>query len=195
MTVPEIRIDRRNDAPVNADGDYVLYWMIANRRLHHNFSLQRAVEWSVELQKPLLIFEALRCGYEWASDRIHRFVIQGMKDNLAVAQKSGVTYFPYVEAAHGEGSGLLKTLSDDAAVIVTDDFPCFFLPRMVQAAAEKTTVLLESVDSNGLYPMRDTDRIFTRAFSFRNHLQKTLTPFLSEFPEADPLKNKQAAEA
>lgn len=191
MTVPSIRIVEANAVAINSEGDYVLYWMTANRRLRYNFSLQRAVELATELQKPLLIFEALRSGYEWASVRFHRFVMQGMADNKAAAEKAGVSYLPYVEPTHGAGSGLLVSLADKACVVVTDDFPCFFLPKMVRAVADRLSVKLESVDSNGLYPMRDTDRVFTRAFSFRIHLQKTLAPHLSEFPAADPLKNSQ----
>lgn len=190
MTVPEIRIQQSNSNPVNADGDYVLYWMIANRRLHHNFSLDRAIEWATELKKPLLVFEALRIGYEWASVRMHRFVIQGMADNKAVAEKANVSYLPYVEPSKGAGSGLLQSLAEKSCVVVTDEFPCFFLPKMVAAVAERLPVKLEAVDSNGIYPMRHSDRIFTRAFSFRNHLQKTLTPFLDEFPIANPLTKK-----
>jgi len=190
MPVPQNRIVESNSRSLNPDGDFVLYWMTANRRLQWNFSLQRAVEHAVELKKPLLIFEALRVGYEWASVRFHRFVVQGMRDNKAAAAKAGVGYYPYVEQREGDGSGLLAELAKNACVIVTDDFPCFFLPRMLQTVAPRLPVKVEAIDSNGLYPMRDTDRIFTRAFSFRNHLQKTLTPFLSEFPAADPLKTK-----
>lgn len=195
MPVPEIRIRDINDAPVRKDGQYVLYWMIANRRLTHNFSLQRAVELANSVNKPLLIFEALRCGYQWASVRLHRFVIQGMADNQASAAKAATTYFPYIEDRQGAGSGLLQKLAENATVVVTDDFPCFFLPRMVSAVGRVLPVKLEAIDSNGIYPMRDTDRIFTRAFSLRNHLQKVLPPHLHEFPEPDPLaalKNKSA---
>ena len=76
--VPELRIDVRNDKVADASGEYVLYWMIMHRRRRYNFSLQRAVEWAETLGRPLLILEALRCGYAWASDRIHAFVLQGM---------------------------------------------------------------------------------------------------------------------
>ena len=69
--VPDLRIRVANDAHFLAEGDYVLYWMTAFRRTEWNFSLQRAIEWSRDLKKPLLVFEALRCGYAWASDRIH----------------------------------------------------------------------------------------------------------------------------
>jgi deoxyribodipyrimidine photo-lyase len=42
--------------------------MTAKRRLAWNFSLDRALEHGRELGKPLVIMEALRCGYLWASD-------------------------------------------------------------------------------------------------------------------------------
>ena len=190
MTVANIRIRAVNEIDPNPNGDFVLYWMTANRRLHYNFSLQRAVEWAIELQRPLLILEALRSGYEWASVRIHRFVIHGMADNKAAAESAKVAYYPYIEPDNGAGSGMLETLAEDACVVVTDDFPCFFIPRMVNAVARRVPVKMEAVDSNGIYPMRATDRVFTRAFSFRNHLQKTLTPFLDDFPVKDPLKAK-----
>lgn len=191
MPVPPLRLERKNDAPIQSEGDYVLYWMIANRRLHHNFSLDRAIELAVELDKPLLILEALRCDYRWASVRLHRFVIEGMADNQKVCEQAGVSYYPYVEPDFGRGSGLLLKLAETACAVITDDFPCFFLPRMVRAVSRVLPVALEAVDSNGLYPLRHTDRVFTKAFSFRNHLQKTLAPFLTEFPQAEPLKNQQ----
>ena len=79
--VPELRIRRVTGQEVSAHGDFVLYWMISCRRTRYNFSLQRAVEWARELNKPLVIFEALRCDYPWASDRLHQFVVEGMADN------------------------------------------------------------------------------------------------------------------
>jgi deoxyribodipyrimidine photo-lyase len=57
--------------------------MVAFRRMRWNFALDRAVEWASELAKPPLIFEPLRIGYRWASDRMHRFIMEGMADNAA----------------------------------------------------------------------------------------------------------------
>jgi deoxyribodipyrimidine photo-lyase len=162
--------------------------MIANRRVTWNFALDRAIEHCRELGKSLVIFEALRCGYEWASDRMHRFVIDGMADNAAACKRAGVTYFPYVEPKAGDGRGLLEALARDACVVVTDEYPCFFLPRMVAAAGKKLKVRLEAVDSCGMLPLRATDRIFTMAHSFRRFLQKTLPEHLSDAPAAAPLK-------
>lgn len=192
--VPKIRFQSRNTAPVRRDGEFVLYWMIAFRRTEWNYSLQRAVEWAVDLGRPLVIFEPLRIGYRWASDRLHQFVIDGMGDNaarVAAARNRGVLYFPYIEPRPDHGKGLLAALAEHACVVVTDDFPCFFFPHMVAAAAMRLPVRLEQVHSNGLLPLHATDRIFTTAFSFRKFLQKELPAYLADMPVHDPISTPE----
>ena len=188
MTVPDVRVRAANDHPVRRDGDCVVYWMTAARRRRANFALQRAVELANELGRPLLVLEALRCGYPWASDRLHAFVLQGMADNAADFAAAGVCHWPYVEPETGAGSGLLAALGARACAVVTDDFPCFFLPRMIAAAAARLPVRVEAVDGNGLLPMRVADTVFGRAFDFRRFLQKVLPSHLGDFPAADPLR-------
>jgi deoxyribodipyrimidine photo-lyase len=186
-TVPEIRIKAENKNSINADGDYVLYWMIACRRVTWNFGLQRAVAWGEELSRPLLILEALRCNYPWASDRFHAFIIQGMADNARRLQGASASYYPYVEPGVDEGKGLLAALGTRACVVVTDHFPAFMIPRMVAAAAKQLPVRLESVDANGLLPLRAAPQVFATAYAFRRYLQKHLLEHLDSQPEADPL--------
>jgi len=180
--MPTYRIEEKNAAPIRAEGDFVLYWMIAARRVRWNIALDRALEWATELGKPLLVFEALRCDYRWASDRIHRFVLDGMAVNGAALEGTGIGYYPYVELRKGAGKGLLEALAERAAVVVTDEFPTFFLPQMVEAAAARVAVKLEAIDSNGLLPIRATDRCFTRAYDFRRFLQKNLPDYLADMP-------------
>jgi hypothetical protein len=110
-TVPEIRVRRRNELPPRPGGDYVLYWMIAFRRLRSNFALERAAGWSRLLGRPLLIFEPLRCGYRWASARHHRFALDGMAERAAELAGTGVAYYPYVEPRPDAGKGLLAALA------------------------------------------------------------------------------------
>jgi deoxyribodipyrimidine photo-lyase len=186
-SVPELRVRKVNNAPVNEKGDFVLYWMIAFRRTEWNYSLQRAVDWAKELNKPLIVLEALRCGYQWASDRLHRFILDGMAENARSLKKSKVLYYPYVEAEKGEGKGLIEALAQKSCVVITDDYPAFFLPRMIAAVSQRLPVLLEQVDSNGLLPMRAADKVFTTAFAFRRFLQKNLPAYLTERPEVNPL--------
>jgi deoxyribodipyrimidine photo-lyase len=186
-SIPQVRLEACNAAPVRNGGEYVLYWMIAARRLHWNFALDRAVEWCEKLRKPLVILEALRCDFPWATERTRRFVLEGMADNAQARLPASALYYPYAESVPGEGKGLLPALAEEAAVIVTDEFPCFFLPKMVTAAARKMPVLLEQVDSNGLLPLPAAPKDFSTAHSFRRFLQKDLPAHLLNFPKEDAL--------
>jgi deoxyribodipyrimidine photo-lyase len=187
MPVPVIRIRALNDAPVRREGECVLHWMTAFRRLDYNFSLQRAAEWARELRVPLVILEGLRCDYPWASDRLHTFVIQGMAEKARRLRDSRILYYPYLEPTPGAGRGLLGELARRSCVVVTDDFPAFFLPRMAAAAARQLPVSLEAVDANGLLPLRATDRTYPTAYAFRRFLQRHLPEHLPDFPTAHPL--------
>jgi deoxyribodipyrimidine photo-lyase len=185
--IPEIRVRTINAAPIRPERDFVLYWMVAFRRLRSNFSLDRAIEHAQALDKPLIVLEALRCDYPWAGDRHHAFVLQGMAGHARAAAGAAIVYHPYVERSPDEGRGLLASLAARAAIVVTDDYPAFFIPRMLDAAARRLDVRLEAIDSNGLLPLRAADREFTTAFSFRAFLQRSLRPHLDAFPRPDPL--------
>lgn len=186
-TIPDVRIRTCNSEPLRESGDFVLYWMVAFRRLGWNFAVERAAEHARRLKKPLVILEPLRCGYRWANDRIHRFVIEGMAEHAARLAKSNVLYHPYVEPEPGAGRGLVEALGRRAAVVVTDDYPAFFLPRMIAAAAARLPVRLEAVDSNGLLPLRAADKDFVTAAHFRRFLQKVLPGHLEQAPVQNPL--------
>lgn len=165
------RIQAANDRPVRTRGDHVLYWMIAARRTSWSFALDHALEIAGALGRPLLVLEALRAGYRWASDRHHRFVIDGMTDNAAAFAKAGVTYLSYVEPDSGAGQGLVEALAARACCIITDEQPGFFLPRMVRALADRVPVRVETVDGCGVYPLRAFERQFPVARSFRRAWQ------------------------
>lgn len=185
--VPSIRIHRANSLEAQTNGDYVLYWMTAFRRTSYNFALQRGVEWANQLGKPLLIFDALRCNYRWASDRFHRFIVESMRDNAQVVIASNASYCAYVEPTANHAHGLIEGLSQRACVVVTDDFPCFFHPTMIRMVAPRISCLMEIVDSNTIVPMRELDRTFTVAHSYRRAMQKLVYDQFPEFPADKPL--------
>jgi len=191
MQTPAVRIRDLNKRPLRRDGKFVVYWMTAYRRLSSNFALQRAAELAQAIQKPLLIVEALRLDYPWASRRLHAFVLQGMRDNRDQAARYSHSYLPFVETHVGQGSGMMDWLASQAAVIVTDDFPCFFLPGMINAVARRIHVKLEAVDSNGLFPMHVAETEFPTAYAFRRYLQKYLSVYLPAMPQTEPLANPE----
>ncbi|MGB5811414.1 MAG: deoxyribodipyrimidine photolyase [Polyangiales bacterium] len=184
---PDTRLRALNSIPIDPEGTHVLYWMVGFRRPHWNFALQHAVAHAVALGKPLVILEALRVGYPWASERLHRFVLDGMRAHDAHFADEAVVYFPYLEPEAGHGKGLLTSIARTACVVVSDDYPTFFIPKMQNVAASRLDTRLEIVDSNGLLPVRSADKVFARAFDFRRVLQRTLLDHLNVVPEANPL--------
>ena len=186
--VPPIRIRDLNDADLRTDGKFVLYWMVANRRPVWNFALDHAIEMARELDCPLIVLEALRAGYPWASDRMHRFVIDGMVDNQFAFDPGPILYYPYVEPEPGAGRGLVERLAAEACLVVTDDYPAFFIPRMLGAVAQRLSVRMRAVDSNGILPLRATQDVFARAYDFRRFLQRELRPYLGQSPRPNPLR-------
>jgi deoxyribodipyrimidine photo-lyase len=193
--VPISRIRVLSERPVNPDAGYVLYWMVAARRTRWNFGLQRAVEICVELGKPLVILEPLDVDYPWASDRLHRFVLDGMAANASACRKSRAFYYPYVEPLPNHGRGLLQRLSQHACIVITDHYPAFFIPRLLAAAARVSAARVEAVDSNGLIPLATHERAFTSARSFRAFVQRELRSHLGDFPEEHPLEGLPRCQA
>lgn len=185
--VPELRIRSVNCEERNPDGKWVLYWMTAFRRSRYNFALEHAVRLANELKRPLLVLEALRVRYRWASDRMHRFIIEGMRDNALAFADTNALYHPYVEPKPGAGRGLVHALAADACAIVTDDYPCFFHPKLIRLVSRKTKTSFEAVDSNCLMPLAHAERTFTVAHSYRRWMQKELPQHLEQLPEREPL--------
>jgi deoxyribodipyrimidine photo-lyase len=149
----EARLRRLNDRRTRGGGDYVLYWMQLYRRLACNHALDYALRCAEELQKPLVVYEGLRLDYPWASRRLHAFVLQGMADNAAAAKALGLNYWPFVESRPGEGKGLVHRLAARAALVVTDDFPCFVAPEQSAALARACEAPVFVVDSNSIVPL------------------------------------------
>ena len=187
MTIPSTRIRSLVHSPPRADGKHVLVYMTATRRLSHNYALQRGVELAREHGVPLVILEALRCGYKYASDRFHTFVLQGMAEKASELAEGPVLYHPWVEPERGAGKGLLAAWAAEAVAVVADDHPGFFYPRMLRAAAEQVSCAFEAIDSVGLMPLSASPKAYSRAHDFRRFFQKTAVPHLNAPPEARPL--------
>ncbi|MBK8178364.1 MAG: deoxyribodipyrimidine photolyase [Planctomycetes bacterium] len=193
--VPELRVRAVSKREPRPEREYVLYWCTAYRRTGYNFALQRAVEHARALDRPLLVLDALRADYRWASDRLHAFALGAIAETAAVCASRGVAHYAYVEPSPGAGKGLLSALASRAAVVVSDEFPCGFHPAMVESAARQLDVRLELVDSCGILPLRAATEVFPTAYAFRRFLQKNLPRHLAEPPAAAPLARLPAARA
>ncbi len=147
------RIRSANDKPVNEDGEFIIYWMIATRRFNYNSSLEFAAQLAVEHDVPLLVIEEISTSHRFANDRIATFMIQGMVENVSVFKDNNIRYIPWVETPLSGPIGLLKEVSKRAKIVVSDDFPTYYPSRAINAASKSIPVKMYAGDSNGVIPM------------------------------------------
>ena len=62
-------------------------------------------------------------------------------------------YYPFVEQSARESEGLLTEISKHASVVITDDYPTYFVPQMTAKASGEINTRYELVDSNGIVPL------------------------------------------
>jgi deoxyribodipyrimidine photo-lyase len=183
------RVFRRNHIQPDPDGTYVLYWMQINRRLHYNFALEYAVGWANKLGKPLLILEAFSCDYPWASDRVHTFMLQGMKENFDYAISRQLNFLSFAEEIPGQYEKLLADLSSRAVMVITDEYPVFIMRERNKRLPDTLNKSYITVDSNGLIPMGLTDKAPYSAFHFRKIVQRKFVESFTNPPAQHPFKN------
>ena len=188
VQVPYSRLTTLKDVTPDAESThYVIYWCIAFKRTSYNYALQRAVEWANKLSQPLIILEPLILDYPMSSIRFHKFMMDGMKEVSQAVAKSKAYYYPFIETEPKQFDGLLKELSKKASVVITDDYPTYFVPQMTAKASGEIDTRYELVDSNGLVPIRLSEKEYVRAHDFRRYLHKNLEDFIVETPLKEPL--------
>jgi deoxyribodipyrimidine photo-lyase len=149
----DARVRQANDQPIRKSGKYVLYWMQMYRRLESNHALDYAVAMAKHYDKPLVIYEGLKLHYPWASARFHMFLLTGMAENLEAAAERKLNYWPLVETPGNTGHGLVKELTDDAVMLVTDDYPQYIVPAQIHTISAKAACRVVAVDGNSVTPL------------------------------------------
>lgn len=177
------RVVQLNDKPVNAKGRYVLYWMQMNKRVEYNHSLVWAIRKANGLNLPLVVYEGLKYYYPWASDRLHTFILEGVEEKRKAFEKLGIRYLFYLQENSRSPKQVVARIAKEAAIIVTDDFPCFIIPGHNGKIAEKALVAVHAVDSNGIVPMSKFDKEEYGAYTIRPKIHKLLDRYLIPFKE------------
>ncbi|MFO0938697.1 MAG: deoxyribodipyrimidine photolyase [Gemmataceae bacterium] len=185
-TLNQTRIRKVNDLPIQNQGQYVLYWSQMSRRLTHNHALDYAIVCAKSLKKPLVVYEALKRNYPWASARIHQFVLEGMRENLEFAREIGINYWPFVETPAHTGRGLVRTLLDNACLLVTDDYPAYIVPAQIRAIAAVASCPVYAVDANGIIPLSMLGAPVAAAAHLRPRIHKLFADGWKHRAQAEP---------
>ncbi|HKO98428.1 MAG TPA: hypothetical protein VJU86_15630 [Pyrinomonadaceae bacterium] len=167
------RVTPLNDCAENTKGRYVMYWMQMFKRASHNYALNFAIELANERGVPLLVYEGLKYNYPWASDRIHTFILEGVAEKHLEFERRGIRYAFYLQRNSRDPRNTVARLAKDAALLVTDDYPCFIIPEHNQRVAELKLPVF-AVDANGMLPMAAFQKEEYAAYTLRPKLNRML---------------------
>lgn len=177
------RVVQLNDKPVNSRGRYVLYWMQMYKRVENNHALAWAIRKANQIKLPLVVYEGLKYYYPWASDRIHTFIIEGAEEKRIEFERLGVRYIFYLQKDESSPKNTVARMAKDAALIVTDDYPCFIIPEHNRRIAGRAEIAVHAVDSNGIIPISKFEKEEYAAYTFRPKMNKLLPNYLKPFAE------------
>jgi deoxyribodipyrimidine photo-lyase len=167
------RVTRLNKSPENTKGRYVFYWMQMYKRASHNYALNFAIQLANVRNLPLVVYEGLKYYYPWASDRFHTFILEGVAEKKIEFAKRGIRYVFYLQRHRRDPKDAVARLAKEAALIVTDDFPCFIIPHHNQRiAALKLPVY--AIDANGMVPMSALPKEEYAAYTIRPKINRLL---------------------
>ncbi|MBX7174630.1 MAG: deoxyribodipyrimidine photo-lyase [Pyrinomonadaceae bacterium] len=177
MTQINERVQLLNDKAANNDGKFVLYWMQMFKRTTHNHSLNFAIHQANERKVPLVVYEGLKFYYPWANDRIHTFILEGVEEKRKAFAELGIHYIFYLQQDENSPKDVIANIAKDACLIVTDDFPCFIIPKHNQRIAQKAEIPVYQVDSNGMIPMSRFEKEEYAAYTIRPKIKRMLPEY------------------
>lgn len=178
------RARRLNTAGIRSGADYVLYWSQMNRRADANQALDFAIDLANQMALPVLFYEGLTCDYPYASDRFHRFILEGVPETEERLATRGIGYVFYLRRRRSDPNDVLYRLAARAAAVVTDDYPAFIAARHNASVAPKLDVAFWAVDASCIVPMSCFEKREYAAYTMRPKVHKLLPRYLWPLPPA-----------
>ena len=167
----------------NNRGEFVLYWMRTAVRVDENPALDAAIKSGNRLGLPVLVYHGLSDRYPYASDRHHTFILQGARDVQAAFGERNLGYAFHLERPGHRGPHL-RTLSERAAVVITEDMPFEPLRRWTRSLSTRLDAPLLAVDTACIVPMQLVGKAYDRAFAYRKATSKLYEQRLNRVPHA-----------
>lgn len=167
------RVIQLNQSKENTKGRYVLYWMQMFKRASHNYALNFAIQMANQRRLPLVVYEGLKFYYPWASDRIHTFILDGVAEKRAEFSERGIRYIFYLQRNERDPRNTVAKLAREAALLVTDDYPCFIIPEHNERIAQ-LKLPVYAVDANGMVPLSALPKEEYAAYTIRPKINRLL---------------------
>ncbi len=155
-------------------GKFILYWMRTAMRVDENPALDVSMLLANRLQIPLIVYQGLSERYPYASDRHHRFILEGVADLQEQFAALEILYAFHLERPEDRRPHL-RSLAEKAAVVITEDIPIDPPRRFLRAlTCSVPSLSVIFVDTACVVPMQIVGRPFTRAFEYREATRKAL---------------------
>jgi deoxyribodipyrimidine photo-lyase len=158
--------------------------MQMSKRAHSNHALNEAIRIANERRLPLVVYEGLKYNYPWASDRFHAFIMEGVNEKREAFAKKGIKYLFYLQKNEKSPKNTVAQLAKDAVLLITDDYPCFIIPKHNRTIADKASIPVYAVDSNGVIPMSRFEKEEYAAYTIRPKINRMIDEYLT------PLKDE-----
>jgi len=172
------RARQLNSAPIRPGAEFVLYWCQMNRRAEANEALDFAVDLANQLYLPVLFYEGLTFAHPYASDRFHRFILEGVPETAKRLAALGIGYTFYLRRRPSDPDDVLYRLAARAAAVVTDDYPAFIAARHNANVAPKLNIAFYAVDASCIVPMACFEKREYAAYTIRPKIHKLLPRYL-----------------
>jgi len=189
MPVDPERIQKLNAAPERPDRAYILYWSQMNRRVDCNHALLYAVELANRHNLPVLVYEALTCTYEYANDRLHTFILEGVPETAKRLKKGGIGYVFYLRRTKKHRNDTFYEAAKNAAAVVTDDYPTFIARGHNASVPAKLDTAYYAVDASCIVPMSEITHRQYGAYTIRPRIHRLLPKYLTA-PDALHVRNR-----
>ena len=176
--------------PPERRGSYILYWMHHAVRAHENPALDVAVWMGNRWKLPVLVYQGLGGKHPHNADRHHTFIMEGARDVQRALAERGIAYAFYLGRSPDAPSPL-RTLADNAALVITEDFPAPPFPAWTQRLGAAIHPAVWAVDAHCIVPMQSLGKSYPRAFAFRDKTKRAFAarveaPWVDVEPEVAP---------
>jgi len=183
-------VDKRlrplNDAPIQASGRYVLYWMQHAQRADYNHALEFAIREARRLKQTVLVVMGLLDGESQFNERHFSFVLQGLAETSEALAARGIKLIVRL----AEPLAAAEEVGRDASLVVCD---CGYLAgaaRNAETLGRGLDKRVVQVETNVVVPVAvASEKAEYAARTIRPKLQKQWPNFLRAVRSQDPSKS------
>ncbi|MBT3652023.1 MAG: NAD(P)-binding protein [Euryarchaeota archaeon] len=169
------RCIQANDNPSIGQSGPVIVWLKSSFRTEENPAIDAARIIANRLDLPLFIYHGIDERYPHASLRHHNMLLDASVDMHHGCTKIGVDYYLHI-ARDGHRQSVMKELSKQASLIITDLFPLPPWNDWVKHVADIATCPVLEIDCHCVVPMPVFGKSVDRPFKYRDatkRLRKT----------------------